>query len=404
MVETVATGEVLSQPFRPWARVLQLLGDELIGSPRLAVFELVKNAYDADANEVVMHLELATHDEPAITVADDGEGMSLDVLRSVWLVPGDDHRRRQRQGRRRSRRHHRLPLGEKGLGRFAVHKLGNRITLTTRALDCDECIVDIDWNELIDKPFLDEAPVRIQVRPPEVFTEGRTGTHIEVRELRPPAWTRREVRTLCSQITSICSPFEGAGEFRAVLQVPGREHWIEDLPDFAAILDRAMWRFRFRLDEALLDCTYEFRPAPGFNLQPRIVTRTGDPLQIPPTAIDGRMDRKVVADAAATQGIGPVAGEFYVFDRDRELLRRLGSTRLMTNYLDQNGGVRFYRDGIRVYNYGEPGDDWLGLDLRAGERANAQDQPEHHSGCSPSLAGSLGWAAREDQPRRLHRE
>ena len=128
MVETVATGEVLSQPFRPWARVLQLLGDELIGSPRLAVFELVKNAYDADANEVVMHLELATHDEPAITVADDGEGMSLDVLRSVWLVPGDDHRRRQRQGRRRSRRHHRLPLGEKGLGRFAVHKLGNRIT------------------------------------------------------------------------------------------------------------------------------------------------------------------------------------------------------------------------------------------------------------------------------------
>ena len=155
--------------------------------------------------------------------------------------------------------------------------------------------MDIDWNTLIAKRFLDEAPVRIRVRPPKIFTEGRTGTHIEVRELRPPTWTRREVRSLCSQITSICSPFEGAGEFRAVLQVPGHEHWIEDLPDFAAILDRAMWRFRFRLDEALLDCTYEFRPAPGFNLQPRIVTKTGGPLQIPPTATGGRMDRKVVA-------------------------------------------------------------------------------------------------------------
>ena len=224
--------------------------------------------------------------------------------------------------------------------------------------------MDIDWNELVAKPFLDEAPVTIRVRAPEVFTGERTGTRIEVRELRPPEWTRREVRSLCSQITSICSPFEGAGEFRAVMQVPGFEHWIEDLPDFAAILDRAMWRFRFRLDEARLDCTYEFRPAAGLNLQPRTVTKTGDPLQIPPSAGSGRLDRRVVADAATTQGIGPVSGELYVFDRDREVMRRLGSTRLMTDYLDQNGGVRVYRDGIRVYNYGEPGDDWLGLDLR----------------------------------------
>ena len=364
MTDGDMSDRVINQSFRPRARVLQLLGDELIGSPRLAVFELVKNAYDADANEVVIRLELATQNEPAITVADDGEGMSLDVLRSVWLVPGDDHRRRQRQSRRRSRRHHRLPLGEKGLGRFAVHKLGNRITLTTRALDCDECVVDIDWNELIDKQFLDEAPVRIQVRPPEVFMGGRTGTRIEVRELRPPPWTRREVRSLCNQITSICSPFEQAGEFRAVLQVPGREHWIEDLPDFAAILDHAMWRFRFRLDEARLDWTYEFRPAAGFNVQSRTVPKTNEPLQLAPTADTAGTDGKIVADVTTTQGIGPVVGEFYVFDRDREVLRRLGDTRLMNDYLDRSGGVRVYRDGIRVYNYGEPGDDWLGLDLR----------------------------------------
>ena len=49
--------------------------------------------------------------------------------------------------------------------------------------------------------------------------------------------------SLCNQITSICSPFQQEGEFRAVLRIPGREHWVEDLPDFAAILDRTMWRF-----------------------------------------------------------------------------------------------------------------------------------------------------------------
>ena len=163
-------GQIVNQLFRPGRGCCNWLGGELIGSPRLAVFELVKNAYDADANEVIVRLDLGSGDSPGVTVTDDGEDMALDVLRSVWLVPGDDHRRRQREGRRRSPRHHRLPFGEKELGRFAVHKLGNRITRTTRALDCDECVVEIDWNELIDKPFLDEAPVTILVRPPEVFT------------------------------------------------------------------------------------------------------------------------------------------------------------------------------------------------------------------------------------------
>ena len=354
----------INQPFRPRARVLQLLGDELIGSPRLAVFELVKNAYDADANEVVVQLDLASKEEPTITVTDDGEGMSLDVLRTVWLVPGDDHRRRQREKNRRSPKHHRLPLGEKGLGRFAVHKLGNRIRLTTRAQDSDECVVDIDWNELIAKPYLDEAPVKIIVRPAEVFPEGRTGTRIEVLELRPPVWSRREVRRLHTQITSICSPFKEPGEFRAILEVPGNDNWIADLPDFAAIIDRAIWKFVFFLEDGKFDWTYKFRQVPGFNLDRRPVSKDGDRLKLPSMTGSGRMERKIVADDMTTRGIGPILGEFHVFDRDREVLRRLGDTRLLTRYLDENGGIRVYRDGIRVYNYGEQGDDWLGLDLR----------------------------------------
>lgn len=354
----------INQPFRPRARLLQLLGDELIGNPRLAVFELVKNAYDADADEAVVRLDLRSGSEPCITIADDGDGMTLDLIRSVWLVPGDDHRHQQRESGVRSHKHHRLPLGEKGLGRFAVHKLGNRIRVTTRARDADECVVDIEWNRLIDRPFLDEAPVRIRVRPPEVFTGGRTGTRIEVRELRPPSWSRREVRALSNQITSICSPFRQPGEFRAVLEVPGCEHWIQDLPDAAAIVDRAIWRFSFALDNGRFDCEYEFRKVPGFNLDERKLSKEGEKLKVPSSSDRGRADGKLFADALMTDGIGPVSGQFHVFDRERMVLQRLGDTRLLTSYLDENGGVRVYRDGIRVYNYGEQGDDWLGLDLR----------------------------------------
>ena len=87
-------------------------------------------------------------------------------------------------------------------------------------------------------------------------------------------------------------------------------------------------------------------------------------MKLPSSSRSDRVNGRVVADAATTQGIGPVLGEFHVYDRDRAVLQRLGDTRLLTNYLDEYGGIRVYRDGIRVYNYGEQGDDWLGLDLR----------------------------------------
>ena len=354
----------VSQPFRPRARVLQLLGDELIGSARLAVFELVKNAYDADANEVVVSLDLASSEESTITVTDDGEGMTLDVLRSIWLVPGDDHRQKQRLSDRRTDRHQRLPLGEKGLGRFAVHKLGNHITLVSRAANEAECLVEIEWNELIAKPYLDEAPVTIRVRRPETFSGEQTGTRIEVRQLRTANWSRGEVRRLHNQVTSICSPFEEPGGFEARLLVPGHESWIEDLPDIHEILNRAIWKFSFRAENESFDWTYEFRQVPGFLLDGRIVEKSGDRLKLPSRTGDDRMEKKVVADGTVFKGIGPVTGEFYVYDRDREVRRRMPHIRLLESYLDETGGIRVYRDGIRVYNYGELGDDWLGLDLR----------------------------------------
>ena len=160
--------EELNLPFRPRARILQLLGDELIGSPRLAVFELVKNAYDADAETVRVVLENIDSSDASIVVEDDGHGMTLDTIRNIWLVPGHDHRARQRAEMRRTPRG-RLPLGEKGLGRFAAHKLGNRIEVVTRADAQPECVVSIDWNVLIQQQDLQDATVRVFTRSPVVF-------------------------------------------------------------------------------------------------------------------------------------------------------------------------------------------------------------------------------------------
>ena len=369
-----SVGERLDLPFRPRARLLQLLGDELIGSARLAVFELVKNAYDADAGIVRVVLENIESPNASIIVEDDGDGMTLEAIRDIWLVPGHDHRARQRAALKRTRRG-RLPLGEKGLGRFAAHKLGNHIDVVTRARKRRECVVSINWADLIQQENLSDAMVSVIERDPIIFREHHTGTRITVSDLRERNWTRGEVRRLRRQVTSISSPFERVSdEFWPWLEVPGHEDWITGVPNIDTLLERAPWEFQFRFDEGCFDWKYCFRGVTGIELEPRTVEMVGQPLLIQP---ERDMDefgidqgprpvrpRPAGADTSQTDGIGRVAGKFHVYDRDRAVLNRLGESRLIENYLDENGGVRVYRDGIRVYNYGEPSDDWLGLDLR----------------------------------------
>ena len=366
-------GQSLALPFRPRARILQLLGDELIGSARLAVFELVKNAYDADARMVRIVLADVESANASIVVEDDGDGMTLETIRDIWLVPGHDHRARQRAALRRTRRG-RLPLGEKGLGRFAAHKLGNRIEVVSRARGESECVVSIDWDALIRQQNLSDATVHVTTREPVFFSQDNTGTRITISSLRAK-WTRGEVRRLQRQITSITSPFErGSDEFSPWLEVPGRDEWVADVPDADTLLERAPWYYRFRFDDGRFDWQYRFRGVAGIKLEDRDAKSEEDePLLIAPEIDMSEVDdiglekgrpRSIRANASLAEGIGTVGGELYVFDRDPAVLSKLGEPRLIKNYLDENGGIRLYRDGIRVYNYGERDDDWLGLDLR----------------------------------------
>lgn len=369
-----SVNDPVDQPFRPRARLLQLLGDQLIGSPRLAVFELVKNAYDADAEEVIVTLDGLHTADPTIVVEDDGDGMTLSTIKDIWLVPAHDHRELQRNAQRKTRLN-RLPLGEKGVGRFAVHKLGDCIELVTRAKDQLECVVRIDWSELMEKEFLSEAKVQVRTRSPEVFTGEKKGTRLTISKLRETVWTRGEVRRLLRQITSIASPFTHRSDrFETALKVPDHPDWVAGVPDVDVLLQRAPWYFQFSLENGLLQWTYEFRGITGIKLAPRKISREGATLlvaQEKETDIHGVDEgvksikpKRVTADAALSNGIGVVKGEFYVFDRDQKILNKLGNSQLVQNFLDESGGVRVYRDSIRVYNYGEPGDDWLGLDLR----------------------------------------
>src|SRR4051812_18562292 len=97
MGQVIRSGQTV---FRPRARLIRLLGEELISDEAMAVSELVKNAYDADATAVSVRLvEMSDPLAASIEVMDDGCGMLLDTLLHAWLEPATSfkHRRGTKQ-------------------------------------------------------------------------------------------------------------------------------------------------------------------------------------------------------------------------------------------------------------------------------------------------------------------
>lgn len=116
----------IESPFKPRARMLLQLGDQLIKNESIALVELVKNAYDADASKVTIIMD-KIHDinTGEIIIKDDGWGMDLETITNCWLEPGSDSKSRIVEKGKRSPKG-RLPIGEKGIGRFGVPQCRKR--------------------------------------------------------------------------------------------------------------------------------------------------------------------------------------------------------------------------------------------------------------------------------------
>jgi signal transduction histidine kinase len=359
----------LVKPFRANAHLLKLLGDELIGDDRLAVFELVKNAYDANATKVDVTLNL-DNDSPNIIIWDHkGSGMTEDDILNKWMEIGTSSKRSENRVRTPEPLN-RLPLGEKGVGRLAVHKLGKKLTINTRAKDSKEHQITIDWPQLIgEAQYIEDTKVTITpLIEPKYFKE-ETGTRIEIGNLNNIHWSRGDLRSLKRLLTSLISPFKSVSDFDVKLVVPGREKDISDVLEARDILDKAMWTYDFIIDEnGLFSSTYSFNPPRTFKELACYSRETNDealellePSKEEELAREKEIRETLLLKKEDLKGIGSMSGTFYVFMKTPAVLNAIGSPQLIKEYLKEQSGVRIYRDGIRVFNYGEGKDDWLGL-------------------------------------------
>jgi len=204
--------------FRIDVSAYRLLGRELITDRITALFELVKNAYDANANkvDVIFHSVNTNTGESKISITDDGLGMTLDDLRNKWMVIGTSDKRRSRVS---PPPYNRKVVGKKGVGRFAVDKLGSKLLLKTTQKGSDKLIcLETDWSyyaELEEKQlkidfernpdqeqFFTDIENRYWVEASDVETQG---TSLEI-SLISECWTETDLKRASTELAKLISP------------------------------------------------------------------------------------------------------------------------------------------------------------------------------------------------------
>lgn len=204
---------------RPEARLINSIGAELIKDYYAALIELVKNAYDADAENVkiILSYEKARiyekeEDFLKFTIQDDGEGMSLDTIDKAWMVPATSYKLSKKVSTDKIR-----PLqGRKGIGRYACAILGNYLRIETTTKEGETTLIEIDWNEFITTQehmkYLDEIEIPYE----HEKTNLPKGTKIEIYskiiqnddDTYSINWLERDYKKLLKELRNLIVPIE----------------------------------------------------------------------------------------------------------------------------------------------------------------------------------------------------
>jgi hypothetical protein len=340
----VATGK---RAFKVDARALLSLGRESIKDHTTALVELIKNAYDADADHVEVDV---IGEDDLIRIADDGEGMNSEDINSKWLRIGFSEKRTRRvshKGRRET--------GEKGIGRLSADRLGAQLRLQSQKLDEPAVGVSVNWNEFdVEGKEIGAVPVA-EVPSPRpnlpAKSAGKKGTEILIGQLRQE-WTASDIKTLETELSTLVPPDVAKTDFAIWLRTERGGEYRRISSSFE---EGAELEFRGSFDSKG-QLTYEISERPAAPGQKRRTIKHG---KIP-------WAQHVPAQSDKQYSLGRFSVVLSFFLRQGVSLAGFSLGQLK-EYLDTYGGVRIYRDNIRVKPYGDPNHsegDWLGLSER----------------------------------------
>ena len=391
---------------RPYARLLTMLGDQLIKNERIALVELIKNAYDADAERVEVRFEDFNPDltpavDSRIVVRDDGAGMTPDVVQNEWMNPAAPTKYlAKRAGRRKTRDKGRVVQGEKGIGRFAILKLGKVVTVTTRPRGADlESRLTYDFARFDDdfvsendeqkEIFLDEIGIGFSQAAPRLLPGVQHGTVIEISNLKG-AWNDGIVKDLCRDVSDLTDPVsrinrrESTDHFEIAVFCNDERRFAdaEDAESLKVLIDeKAVLKieggfypsksvFAFDINGVADEITLQDPKIAGLWVWRQRFGRTlhdggAEQMPIPFWSESGEGGSIRSTDMGVPFTCGDFTFHFNIFDFSRAIGGPHELNQKEKNRLKKHR-IYLYRDDVRVYPYGDPDDDWLNIDVTRG--------------------------------------
>lgn len=306
--------------------VKTLFGQGLVTDQIAAVFELVKNSYDADAREVSITFNGIKTNNASIVISDNGTGMDIDDIEQRWMIIGTASKKREMF----SPIYHRPINGDKGIGRFSVDRLGAKLHLETqKANSNNRYTIDFDWT-LFDNEErrIDEIGIPFSVKN---ALNANSGLMLEIRELRDQ-WDDVKLRELFRNLRQFKSPFSQEDNFRIFISASEfgyfrREVTVEKLEDVSSLWISA----EITANDSSIIRTIVNRDGIQYE------TRSSNPFSF-----------------------GSVSAQVFMFNQGDKV-------RFSNRYgirVKEYGNIRLYRDNFRVYPYGEAKNDWLDIDRR----------------------------------------
>lgn len=380
-------------PFTASARTAMLIGTENFSNPEGAIIELVKNTYDADSPCCYILFDGNDGQITEIYIIDYGSGMDISTIQDCWMQIGtDDKQRNVETGNGR------IKSGAKGIGRFALNRLGSMATMLTRKDGQDAFIWNVNWNDfdapgkkinevmadldVVELEGIQRCLSRLAIRFNVFLPEFSLGTILKISNLAD-IWEEDAIKHLFSSLQDLVPPFN-IPAFQLYLYVSGSNDYgkieAKQYEDFdykvSAKYENSVLKVDVQRNELDINALQsEYRGLFDMENMKQFPYRLEDfekeiyHIEMPLGELNGLRKSQLLADYGAK--LGAFQFDFYFIKgsksdinsekSDAKYPYRQFSPTHRRLWLKKNLGVKIYRDKFRVRPYGENGDDWLHL-------------------------------------------
>lgn len=347
--------------FKVSSALKDLVGKDLIRNENIAIFELVKNSYDAFATKVEI-----TFEPERIIIADNGKGMSLEDLKEKWLFlaysakkdgsEDSESDEKQQSYRDQINRHY---AGAKGVGRFSCDRLGANLIVTTKSQkdkNAEKLIIDWTAFEKDQKKEFIEVDVQHEALSslPKFPEDKDTGTILEITNLRN-IWARDEILSLKQSLEKLINPFSESLDFT-----------IEIICEWAKEGDENEKNKSNYYDRNIVNGVIKNSISQVIGLKTTKIDVTLNTEFIETSVIDRDVEIYKIRERNTYNKLSSVTINLYFLNKAAKTAFSMKMGVQPINY----GSIFLFRNGFRILPFGNPGDDSWKLDYRAQQGYN----------------------------------